>query len=84
MKHTYYKPIPHFIVLRIIVTAPFALIYFIFKTITDQLERFGNTLDKILPEAYEYQRLEFHELPKKRQEQIKALNKRIFSQVQKR
>ncbi len=83
MKYSHYKCIPHWFVLRLIVVFPFALIYFIFKFITEQLERFSDVLDKVLPPAYINQRLEFHELPQKRQDEIKALNKRIMSQVQK-
>lgn len=83
MKYSHYKIIPHFYILRLIVVSPFALIYFVFKFITEQLERFANLLEKILPDAYEYQRLEFYELPQKQQDKIKALNKLIMSQVQK-
>jgi len=82
MTYPHYKPIPHWFLLRLIVVSPFALIYFVSKFITEQLERFSDVLDKVLPAAYEYQRLEFHELPQKRQNEIKKLNQRIVSQTQ--
>jgi hypothetical protein len=83
MTYPHYKPIPHWFLLRLIIQSTLALIYFPAKFIADQLERFFNALDKVLPDAYEYQRLEFHELPQKRQNEIKALNQRIMSQTQK-
>lgn len=83
MTYPHYKSIPHWFLLRLIVVSPFALIYFVSKFITEQLERFSDVLEKVLPPAYEYQRLEFHELPQKRQNEIKKLNQRIMSQTQK-
>jgi hypothetical protein len=74
MTYPHHKLIPHWFLLRLIIQSPLALIYYPVKFIADQLERFTGVLDKVIPAAYEYQRLEFHELPQKRQNQIKALN----------
>jgi len=74
MTYSHRKLIPHWFLLRLIIQFPIALIYYPAKFIADQLERFCGVLDKIIPAAYKYQRLEFHELPQKRQNEIKALN----------
>jgi hypothetical protein len=83
MTYPHYKPIPHWFLLRLIIQLPIALIYYPAKFIVDQLERFSDVLNKVLPSSHEYQRLEFHELPQKRQNEIKKLNQRIMSQTQK-
>jgi len=83
MTYLHHKLIPHWFLLRLIIQFPIALIYYPAKFIVNQFERFSDVLEKVLPPAYEYQRLEFHELPQKRQNQIKALNQRIMSQTQK-
>jgi hypothetical protein len=83
MTYPHLKLIPHWFLLRLIIQSPLALIFYPAKFIVDQIERFSNALDKVLPKAYEYQRLEFHELPQKRQDKIKKLNQRIISQTQK-
>jgi hypothetical protein len=83
MTYPHYKPIPHWFLLRLIVVLPFGLIYYPAKFIANQLERFSSAMNKMLPAAYEYQRLEFHELPQKRQNEIKKMNQRIMSQTQK-
>jgi hypothetical protein len=83
MTYPHHKLIPHWFLLRLIIQSPLALIYYPAKFIADQLERFTGVLDKVIPAAYEYQRLEFHQLPQKRQNEIKKLNQRIMSQTQK-
>ena len=83
LTYPHHKLIPHWFFLRLIIQCPLALIYYPAKFIVNQLEQFTNALDKVLPQAYEYQRLEFHQLPQKRQNEIKKLNQRIMSQVQK-
>jgi hypothetical protein len=81
--YSHRKLIPHWFLLRLIISFSLYPIYYPAKFIVNQLERFSDLLDKVLPKAYEYQRLEFHELPQKRQNEIKALNQRIMSQTQK-
>jgi hypothetical protein len=83
MTYPHRKMIPYWFLLRLIIQCPLALIYYPAKFIVDQLERFSDTLNKLLPDAYVTQRLEFHELPQKRQDEIKKLNQRIMSQTQK-
>jgi hypothetical protein len=83
MTYPHRKLIPHWFLLRLVVQSPLALIYYPAKFIVNQLERFSDVLHKLLPDAYVTQRLEFHELPKKRQDKIKKINQRLMSQVQK-
>ncbi len=87
--YPYYKTIPHWFVLRLIVVFPFAVVYFISKFITETLEKFSYTLERILPEAYTEERVEFDKLPKYRQKEIersvsyhKELKNRLLSQTQ--
>ena len=83
MTYPHRKMIPHWFLLRLMIQCPLALIYYPAKFIADQIERFFDVLNKLLPDAYVTQRLEFHELPQKRQSEIKKMNQRIMSQVQK-
>ncbi len=84
MTYPHHKLIPHWFLLRLIVQSPLVLIYYPAKFIADHLERFSGVLDKVLPAAYEYQRLEFHELPQKRQNEIKALNQQTLPKSDKK
>jgi tripartite-type tricarboxylate transporter receptor subunit TctC len=83
MTYPHRKLIPHWFLVRLIIVSPLALIFYPAKFIADQIERFSDVLHKLLPDAYVTQRLEFHQLPQKRQNEIKALNQRIMSQTQK-
>jgi len=83
MTYPHRKVILHWFLVRLIYTSALAPIYYPAKFIMDQIERLSDVMDKVLPKAYEYQQLEFHELPQKRQNEIKKLNQRIMSQTQK-
>lgn len=89
-KYPYYKTIPHWFALRFIVASPFAITYFISKFIAEQLEKFIDTLDHILPQAYREELAEFDKLPKHMQKEIERIAKardttkeRIMFQTQK-
>ncbi len=74
-KYPYSKPIPHWFVLRILIVSPFALLYFIAQFITERLEKFGKVLDKVIPDAYKEEWVEWDQLPQREQKEIERLAK---------
>ena len=71
--YPHYRCIPHFFILRLIVVSPFAIIYFISRFITEKLERFSDTLERVLPDAYTQEWVEFDKLPRSRQREIERI-----------
>ena len=50
--YPYIKYIPHWFVLRLVVCAPFGIAWYICNFLAEKLEKFGDVLDDVLPQAY--------------------------------
>ena len=73
--YPYIKYIPHWFVLRLVVCAPFGIAWYICNFLAEKLEKFGDVLDDVLPQAYVEKHVEWDQLPKHRQEAIEKLAK---------
>ena len=73
--YPYIKYIPHWYVLRLVVCVPFGIAWYISNFLAEKLEKFGDVLDDVLPQAYVEKHVEWDQLPKRNQEAIEQLAK---------
>jgi hypothetical protein len=71
--YPYIKYIPHFVILRFIVLAPFAIAQETAKFISNSLDEVCHKIDKFIPSHYVEKQVEWDQLPKLYQEAIEQL-----------
>jgi len=75
--YPYIKYIPHLFILRIIVLGPFVVTQATAEFISNFLDKSARKIATFLPEPYIEKRVEWDQLPKRKQKEIEQLDQKM-------
>jgi len=75
--YPYIKYIPHWFALRIIVLGPFVVTLATIEFISNFLDKSARKIATFLPDAYIEKRVEWDQLPKRKQKEIEQLDQKM-------